>query len=217
MALLLTTVSSSLGVIRQAIDEDDSVEGFDTLVMRRRIRAATARLARRSVNLSSNPPTSGDAGNYSYMFCVQRRASFVVCGVYDCEFTYRGILDATKPYKIRGRCFSERQSASAANYPGYSAVPVESNQGLIGITVNYVATTPPALTITGTNQTPPVSLTPPSPFVPPSNIWTSIENPIHVFPYGWVLDAREFDDVPGSDVVLVTDQYVYYHHFKVGG
>lgn len=210
MAHLLTTVSATLGLIKETVEEDEDAEGFDSLMLRRRIRASSTKAARQSVALGSKPT------GYLNMYCVKRRAVPVVCGVYDAEFSFRGVLDGGKAYKIRGRSFSERQSAEEANYPGYSAVPVESNQGLVGITINYLATAPPDLDEVGTNQTPPVNLTPPSFWVPPTNIWTFIEEPIHVYPYGWVLDGRELELIPGSNVAAVTDQYVFYHHFKVG-
>lgn len=206
----LLTASGSLSVLKELWEDEDDVEGFDTGVLRRTVRASSSAAARGLIAHSANPP--GSVGGFGAMYCVHRRARKVVCGLYETEHHFRGILNAgSKPFKVQARGYSEKQSTSAGVYPGQGAnVPLESNQGLVGITVHYPALTAPTLAISGSNASPPVSVT------APDNIWDSIANPIHTYPYGWVLDAREYENIPGSNIVLVTDQYVYYQRYKPG-
>lgn len=192
-------------IIKEMIEEDDALEGFDTITLRRTIRAASAQAARQTIGLGDN------ASGYGNMFCIQRKATRAGCEKYECTFTFRGIM-TSKPYKVRRRNYSEKQSASPALYPGQSTpVPLEGNQGLVGLTISYVATTLPSMTNSGTGQSPPVSVS------TPNNLWSAIVSPIHTYPYGWVLDSRETDEIPGTEVALVTDNYIYYHRYKPGG
>jgi hypothetical protein len=207
MAKLLTTIGNG-GVLREMYEDEDDLEGFDMGVLKRTVRATSTAQARGMINLGANPPIS--VGAYNAMFCVHRRARKLVCNVYETEHTFRGIISlGNKPFKTRARGYIEKQSTEAGVYPGQTTgVPLESNQPLVGITVFYPALALPDLTQSGVNQVPPVSAS------APTNIWSFITNPTHTYPFGWVLDAREYENIPGTSVVLVTDQYVFYHRFK---
>ena len=121
-------------------------------------------------------------------------------------------ISIDKPFKWIVRGQHEKQSVSQGLYPGIIApVPLESNQGLIGVTCIWVSVgSVPSTDVVGTNITPDFN-----PGVP-ENIWSSLSNPVNVYPYGWVLDSREPDIIPGTDCCLVTDQYTYYQRYKPG-
>lgn len=182
------------------------LEGFDTATERRFVFAASADNAKNAIALGAS------LTGYSSMPCVERHADPIIEGyLYEGIWSFKGFL-GEKAAKYIPRGYAEKQSANPATYPGQSdGVPLESNQPLVGLTVIWASTTAPSSNVCGTNVTPAWS-----PGVP-SNIWDSIANPIHTYPYGWVIDSRELEMIAGTTICLVTDQYTYYHRYKPGG
>lgn len=215
MGYLLTTSNATPRVIKEQMDTDESLDGWDTAVIRRTVRADSAEQARGMIGLGA---ALGDvvSAPHPYLVCVASRARERVCTFYETEHTFRGVFSTDKPYKVRITNNSERQSTQSGLYPGeITPVPLESNQGLISLVLMYPATTRPALDASGLAETPPTL--PGGAITPPDNIWDSITSPIHVYPYGWVLDSREVDEIPGTELGLVTDTYIYYQRYKPGG
>lgn len=188
------------------IKTKENLEGWDTATEARFVFASSAEAA------TSGKALGASLSGFTNMVCVDRAAEDLIEGFfYKVTFSYKGILNGGKPVKWIPRGYAEKQSTSGGLYPGQaSPVPLESNQPLVGVTAIYLSTTVPSCDVCGTNVTPSWS-----PGVP-DNIWDSLANPIHVYPYGWVLDTREPDIIPGTTVCLVTDQYVYYQHYKPG-
>jgi hypothetical protein len=149
---------------------------------------------------------------FANMYCMTRDARPIVEGL--CAeglFSYKGFA-GSRNYKYIPRGYSEKQAQNPAVYPGQTTpVPLESNQPLVGVTLLWFSTTIPSLDVCGTNVTPSFS-----PGVP-TNVWTSLPNPLHVWPYGWVLETREPDIIPGTTCCFVKDEYIYYHRYKPGG
>jgi hypothetical protein len=185
----------------------ENLEGFDTATERRFVFAASEEDAVSGIALGAS------LTGHTYMICVDRQAEPIIEGFfYEAVFSFKGFLDTDKPVKYIPRGYAERQSSNSAFYPGQATpVPLESNQPLVGVTAIWASTTVPSCDVSGTNVTPDWS-----PGVP-ANIWSTIANPIHVYPYGWVIDSREPDIIAGSTVCLVTDQYTYYQRYKPGG
>jgi hypothetical protein len=209
MALVLT--NTEIGhIFEDHWEESDTADAaWDTAVLHRVVRAESAQSARELLSLGSEPPTGGPTG---HMYLMERHARRLRWQVYEAEYHFKGFLNAKENYRVRPRGWSEKQSMPLGLYPGQTTpVPLESAQHLLGITVTYAALTIPAVNDLGSNATPPVLST------APTNIWSSIPNPIHTYPFGWVLDTREPEILPGKTICLVTDAYVYYHRYKPGG
>lgn len=183
----------------------DELESWDSGTRRMIVAASSTAAARDEVDL-------GDSlSGFSNMRCVRRDAEPIIPGqIYLGQWDYKG-FSGTKEAKYIPRSFSEKQSASPANYLDVTGVSLESNQPLVGVTILWFSTSIPSMTVAGTNVTPSYS-----PGVP-SNIWASIANPIHVYPFGWVLDDRQIETIAGTTLCFVTDTYTYYQRYKPGG
>ena len=204
MPLLLTNAGAN-ATLKSKIEEQDAIEGFDSLVWRRTVRAGSAQDARDLTALGDQP------SGYSFMVCIDRQAAPVICGhIYEATHTFQGLLSVDKPYKVRIANRSEMTSwksgvDGATRNEGYFA--------LIGVVINYAATIPPD--VSDVSTAPPTGL-PDLGFIitPPTQPYPGTTN---VYPNGWVLDTREIDVIPGSTVCLVTENWVYRHPTKSGG
>lgn len=191
---------------KRSIVVTDNLEGWDTGIEIQIVSAGTEALAKGSITVGGSP------GEYGSMFYMAVGAEAVVEGhIYKVTAPLKGVsLD--KPIKWEVNGYYEKQSQKLAVYPGQTTgVPVESNQALVGVTALWISIgSVPNCAVTGTNVTPTFS-----PGVP-TNIWASIPNPIHVYPYGWIIETRKPDIIPGTAVCFVKDAYVYYQHYKPG-
>ena len=101
----------------------------------------------------------------------------------------------------------------SAGYP-QAVVKAEVAEPRIAVVSEYLTTTTPDTTVVGTNQTPPGA-----PSTPPF-IWGFLNDPIWVYPSGWVLSNREFDEVGNAVdgyVYAVRDLFTYYQIAKLSG
>lgn len=181
----------------------EALESWDTGSRRRIVTASSEKNARETFAHGSSLP------GYANVVCVDRDAEPIVPGqIYLAVAEYKGIA-SVKPAKFIPRTFADKQSSSGGYYPGQTTrVPFDSFQPMVGMTVYWFSTVLPNMNVAGTNITPDEA-----PSVPPS-IWASIDNPVHTYPYGWVLDDRTIERIAGETLCLVTDVYSYYHRYK---
>lgn len=192
-----------LGDKEEDIRVQDHLESWDSGTMRLIVRAASAAVARTEVDLGDSLP------GFANMVCIDRDAEVIVPGkVYMAIANFKGIA-SIKPAKYVPRTFADKQSTPSGLYPGQATmVPLDSFQPMVGMTVYWYSTTVPSMSVAGTNVTPAEA-----PSVPAS-VWSSIDNPVHTYPYGWVLDDRTIDRIAGTTLCFVTDAYSYYHRYK---
>lgn len=188
---------------------NDSIEGWDT-ARETRLILGTEEESRAARDIGSTP------SGHDHLFCVSRQPTPIVNGrCYQVEFSFKG-LAGDKPVKWIPKGYSEHQHTQNGSYSytdglgahAYSGVPLDSNQGLVGITKVWISTTIPDMSVMGTQITPDYT-----PGVP-DNFWVWLTNPTHVFPFRWVLETREFDIIPGTTTCIVTDNFVFYQHLK---
>lgn len=117
-------------------------------------------------------------------------------GSVEINVLYKGILkpnasaSTTKGYDVRWSTLGQTLSAENITSPAGTGKHEVIEPVFIGEMWDVTATLPNPNLI-GTANTPPVA----QPNVP-SNRWASLADPVLVYPYGWVLEGMEIDELP---------------------
>lgn len=182
-------------------------EGFDTYTVEKKVMAANEQSA-----LQIAGAVIGARGPRGNTVLVNATAEVdVYRPSWSVKMTYKGIL-GNKPFKRRIRTFPDktRGTITKVGPSGPYAQEIEVNEALVGVTVLYLSNVTPNTATVGQRQSPPRAV--PTPI----SIWRTIANPLETIPSGWVLDALDADELPGSTVCFVQADYVYYPRYKPG-
>lgn len=198
-----------LGVLISNLAEDGQIvlqdrpevgDHFDTL--RRRILL-------RDVSLSG--PAEAAAGfatgtqlTGTSCYIVSRSAEALAHGIYIIDLVGKGILEASKPSKVKYTAYATQQSAQNIYDPSESTIyaKVVAHEAQVGCDVSYVTSTPPTDDVA-------TAVTPPNAPDVKSSVWAYLTDPTYHYPNGWVLMACDAEQIPGASVWLVTDRYQY--------
>jgi hypothetical protein len=155
----------------------------------------------------------GDAHeDHAEMVVAFARAKPLFCGgnKWAMEVHYKGRLNSSRPYKFQIDSYAERNTYENVLLPGESVkVPADVSQPRLGITVRYVSVDRPNTALIGTNVVPPLT-----DVDAPDNVFSFSTDVIVAYPDGWVLENRGGPNIPGSEIWLVEDKYVYYQPWR---
>lgn len=162
---------------------------------------------------SASPVSDFELGdqhpNYSNMYVVGMNFSYPKTSVTQLEVNYKGIR-ASKGVKTSARAYSEKTTTADDAIAGFSSggVPVQVNDSKVSVTESYISTTEPSMNVVGTAQAPLTSVS------TPPNRFPLVTDPTFVFPSGWVLENRSFEQLLDKPIYFVTNEYIFYHPFK---
>lgn len=114
---------------------------------------------------------------------------------------------------------SKQQSYTTGPITLPTAAAVSQAQGTyvnLSCTFNYVSFVPPALDVEPQNAIVPAGASLPD---PPANPWADvmdITTPIYNYPYGWLREGIEVDQVNGAEVYMVREEWVYKYQYMPG-
>lgn len=121
------------------------------------------------------------------------------------EYLSKGI-HGSKDYTISGTGTAEIISGNFSGVPfaPSGSQPANVKVSRIGVQVRYVTRTRPDCSQVGKQ------IEPPEHFGISSYPFNVIVDPVYSVPAGWVLDNRKPDQLPGTGLFFVTDDYGYY-------
>jgi hypothetical protein len=156
---------------------------------------------------------------FADMFVAEREFAELACGTgrFGGRVVYKGIADTDRPVRFHIETHGERSTYDSVISPisDPDAAPHDISQPRLAVTVKYLSSARPDESEIGTNVTPP---TPPGgAWVPPDNAFATSVDVILAYPAGWVLEKRSCPNVPGADVWMVEDHYVYYFDWRPNG
>jgi hypothetical protein len=188
-------------------------EGWDTLTRTVRLSAASLLAAHEAFPKGQAHP------DYENMFVADRQGfRELACGLnrFEGEVIYQGIADETRPLRFQIDSYGERSTYDAVISPASATpAPTDVSQPRLGVTVRYIAIGRPDTSDVGTNVAPP---TPPDgSWALPGNAFSGASDVILAYPDGWVLEKRTGPNVPGTEIWLVEDNYVYYLEWRPQG
>lgn len=137
----------------------------------------------------------------------------LVCGsgYFGGTVVYKGIADTSRPDRYSVESYGERSSYDNIESPAGGPGPHDVSQPRVGLTHKYVTDAGPRTEDVGTEQTPPLAIT------PPANVFSSATDVILSYPDGWVLEKSTGQQIQGGDWWLVEDVYVYYQPWRPNG
>ncbi|OAI55334.1 hypothetical protein AYO49_05650 [Verrucomicrobiaceae bacterium SCGC AG-212-N21] len=164
-----------------------------------------------------------DKGNahpdFSNMRVVDRNFHELVCGTgrYEGYVTYRGITINDHPFKFQIETYGERTTYDSIFSPSspFVAAPHDVSQARLGLTVRYISTSRPDTDAVGTAVVPPNG--PGGGWNVPENVFDFYSDVILAYPDGWVLEHRSGPNIPGHEIWMVEDAYVYYQPWRPRG
>ena len=192
---------------RETVDEVSTPEeGFDTVTWKEVVTAFSEKAA--IERFTKGQQVSG----YDYVYIVDVKAQELICGAgaYSCTITARGLVGG-KPYKYRFLTLPERNSYQSVIYAGYLSLPGAADvaEPRVGVNIKWISAGRPDMSIVGTQVTEPDV----APAVP-AEIWDTITNPVRNIPKWWVLDSRNPEQLPGTELWMVDDVISYYQPLR---
>lgn len=138
--------------------------------------------------------------------CVGFRSCFPIM-----EYRSKG-LATNKDYVASCTAYGERVTGLYTGFPGVPVGPQKMNilMSRVGVTIRRWVTSKPDCTNVSKPETPPET------FGLPLNPFGFLVDPTYNFPYGWVLEKRDGDQLPGSTRYLEVSYYSYYRYAEAG-
>lgn len=198
------------GIIHETPDLQTDMEGWDTLTITRLVNGVyNERQALAVAGFQGGRVAPG----YSLMYCMKTGAKRDKGLCWECRAEYKGIALGGKGYKRTIRTFPDktRGTITKTGIGGPYAQEIEVNESLVGVTVNYIMDGIPSTQRVSYNAEPPDGTV-----GVPTSRWTYITNPLETIPSGWVLDGMEAEQLPGTWLHFVREDYVYYPRYKPG-
>jgi len=167
----------------------------------------------RSFGTSRNPTSEFSLGdthpNFGNMYVSSLSFQYPKNSTIELDVTFKG-LRTDKGTKRTARAYGEKISTTndlGVGAPG-GILSSEVSEAKVSVTESYILLSQPNMSQVSTAGTPQ------DPTDVPPYLWALITDPIYIYPNGWVLENRVFDQINGADVYFVTDEWVYYHPFK---
>ena len=185
--------------------------GFDTLVKSYWGACASAYAANSFAETNLGIGTT--LGGFSYMFIDNVSIAKEGDTIYKFTCTAKGLL-GTKPMISTVSTRTQTYSTDSVNVPGGSSgVQAQGRYQQLQATFNIVTATPPDFSQVG-KQSPALIGTMPT---PATNLFTSTPTTaIYNYPYGWVLESIEQEDVAGQAIYMLKYDYVYIFQYVPG-
>lgn len=171
--------------------------GFDTAV-RPYIQVGDGRRPTNSFEIGDSHPDIND------MYVTGISYSYPKNSLIELDVSYKGIR-VDKGIKQSARAYSNKYTTSTA-FAGQptAGLPTEISSPNLAVTESYCLEGSPDMTKIGKASTPSDAPT------PPSNPFFGVVDGTFAFPDGWVLENRSYEQLAGTNIHYVTDEWVYY-------
>lgn len=191
---------------------DVNSEGWDTLHL---TVAAELTTGLNSQDLATRWQAGTKPTGWDSMYVVSSRPRCILGALYAYDLTCHGLL-APQELKLRISAASDQQQAETISVPGVGLVRrLQVDESSPTVEILYARDDGPGPTdLVGgpvsTSTAAFLNATAP----PRTSVWASLPDPLYHYPNGWVLDAVDSDNIPGTTVHFVRERCRYQHTYS---